>query len=169
MLSAEYLYSKYKQIPEGEEDFLFLYSIDAINDGCKTATIDYEGKYILEGGDEWNDYPPVDDEDRQIPNYRLELIKADHELYNIYHAKFKRKENNKKEAKKKRDEDRKKSALDDVTDIDKRFQKEGMKPHSILMLEFEQAGEEQEHVIGSGANMGKLSMKQLWSKYIFGR
>jgi hypothetical protein len=51
------IYGSKKKVPTGEEDYLFLYQITAMNDDCKVATIEYEHKAIKEGAEDFWSYP----------------------------------------------------------------------------------------------------------------
>ena len=163
LLAAKFLY---KKIPPGEENYLYLYQVDEINDDCKTATIDYEGRYVEEGTCEWKNYPILDDEDRSIDNYRIDCIKTDHDLYNKYLGQANKVVNDQKELNKKKEDERKKSSETDVSDIDRRIKENNQKAYDVLLLEFEAAEEEQEHIIARGVHTGDITAKQQWSKFI---
>lgn len=44
-------------VPHGEEAFLFQYSVSQVNADCKTATIDFDERCIVEKGDMFQNYP----------------------------------------------------------------------------------------------------------------
>ena len=75
LLKASLIYSK-GNIPAGEKDYLFQYSIRTINSDCSTSIIDFDERYVVEGGHEFLNYPNIDpgDEEPSIPNYQLESI-----------------------------------------------------------------------------------------------
>jgi hypothetical protein len=58
LLKAADIYGRNK-VPEGEEDFNFLYVVTDIDDDT-FASIEYEGRYIKDGADNWRSYPAVD-------------------------------------------------------------------------------------------------------------
>ena len=163
------LYGGKKKIPRGEENYLFLYSISRINDDCMTAVIDYESKYIEEEGYEWKNFPDVDGDDESIENYRLDLLKTDHDLFNKYQGRINKKINDQKDLDRKMEDDRKKSSQTDVSDINRRIEQEGQTAYAVLLLEFEASGEEEEHIISRGGDTGKITAKQQWSKFVLCR
>jgi hypothetical protein len=81
LLKAEDIYAS---IPPGEEKFLFQYKISKINEGGMTATLQYEWKYIKEGGKKFKAYPTEDGINNIMHNYCVALIPEDHDLYNKY-------------------------------------------------------------------------------------
>lgn len=83
LLKADALYGK-SRVPRGEENYNFLYIVQDINPGGKEAVIEYEGKYIKDGDTEFKSYPPTDDSDYKIENYRIALIREDADLYNRF-------------------------------------------------------------------------------------
>ena len=58
-------------VPEGEEAHLFQYSVKNVNYDCRTATIDFDEKCIVENGDTFQNYPNFVDEDTTIGDYKL--------------------------------------------------------------------------------------------------
>ena len=70
-------------VPEGEEEYLFQYSIASINIDCKTAVIIFNEQYVLDGGYKFYNFAITnDDEEPSIPNYSLSLLDDDHKIYN---------------------------------------------------------------------------------------
>ena len=61
----------------GEEDILFQYQVDDVNNDSNTAVIEYEQKRIKEGIKLQN-YPDVTEYDCIIRNYKLSMFKDDH-------------------------------------------------------------------------------------------
>ena len=70
----------YRNVPDGEDDFLFQYSITTINSDATTAVITFEQRCITEDADDFQDYPNTTDEET-IDNYQLVGLDDDHELY----------------------------------------------------------------------------------------
>lgn len=68
LLTAMSIYHSKSKIPEGEENFNFLYRVAEINPGGLTCTLKYEGKYFEEGGTDFRSYPAIDDSDLFIEN-----------------------------------------------------------------------------------------------------
>jgi hypothetical protein len=166
LLRAADLYGGEKHVPRGEEGYLFLYRVHSIKENCTHAKIAYENKYIEEGTSEYRNFPALDDDDEIVDNYRLDLLRADHELYNKYLGLIKKKDNDVKEMERRMEDERKKSSLTDVSDINRRIQQQRQNAYDVLLLEFEAEGVEEEHIISAGPNIGKISSKQKWSKFI---
>ena len=55
LLQSKQLYKG--AIPAGEEHLLFQYSVDTVNDCGKTATITFDNKCIINGGNQFQNYP----------------------------------------------------------------------------------------------------------------
>lgn len=81
---AAAIYGSKSRVPKGEENYNFLYIVKDIKDGGSFAVIEYEGKYVEDGGADFKMFPVTDDSDYEIEDYRVALIKEDHELYNHY-------------------------------------------------------------------------------------
>jgi hypothetical protein len=71
-------------VPDGEEAHLFQYSAQNVNNDCKTATIDFDEKCIVENGDFFQNNSNLADDDTTIEDYKIETLYADHELFNIH-------------------------------------------------------------------------------------
>jgi hypothetical protein len=84
LLTAKFVYGK--NIPSGERNYLFQYIVSDVNPDCKALTLDYEFKFIEEGGKQFKNYPEQNDEDQRLEDYRVELLKEDCELYRKYLA-----------------------------------------------------------------------------------
>jgi hypothetical protein len=152
-------------VPEGEENFIFLYIVSEINADCTTASIEYEGKYVVDGGRAFNTYPPHTSSDYVIENYRLSLLKEDNDLYNRYLGLINKEINDQKDKELQKQAELKKSSLTDVSDIDQKIE-EGMALYDLMILEFEPMGPRREHVVTGGKdNVGRLTEKQDWSEY----
>lgn len=171
LLKASLIYSK-GNIPAGEKDYLFQYSIRTINSDCSTSIIDFDERYVVEGGHEFLNYPNIDpgDEEPSIPNYQLESIIDDHELYNTHLGRGNKIKNDIMEARRVEDETLKVWAVDDLMDIMKKMGEQA-KAYSLLMLEFEPHSALEHHTMTSGPNQGKVNIKQIWkhkhSSYTF--
>ena len=71
--------------PKGERDYLFQYIVTSIDEDGTTATIEFEKKYIENGGTTFKAYPIIDAEnDYEMEGYRVALIKEDSQLYDHY-------------------------------------------------------------------------------------
>jgi hypothetical protein len=71
-------------VPDGEEAHLFQYSVQNVNNDCKTATIDFDEKFIVENRDFFQNYPNLADDDTTIEDYKIDPMNADHELFNVH-------------------------------------------------------------------------------------
>lgn len=166
LLCASTIYGTMARVPQGEEDFIFLYIVSDINPDCQTASIEYEGKYVVEGGREFKIYPPYTTSDYVIENYRLTSLKADNDLYNRYLGIINKEANDLKEKELKRQSELKMSALTDVSDIDRKLNEEKMAIYDVLLMEFESTGPRREHVVTGGKeHVGALTEKQDWSEH----
>ena len=153
-------------VPHGEEAFLFQYSVSQVNADCKTATIDFDERCIVEKGDMFQNYPNLGDEDTSIQDYKIEMLNADHELFNAHLGRVNKRENDLRESKKKIEQDEKVRATDDVQDIDDKFHVQKINGYSILVAEFLPEGALTDHLIQSGTNAGKMNTKQDWSTFL---
>lgn len=153
-------------VPHGEEAFLFQYSVSQVNADCKTATIDFDERCIVEKGDMFQNYPNLGDEDTSIQDYKIEMLNADHELFNAHLGRVNKRENDLRESKKKIEQDEKVRATDDVQDIDDKFHVQKIDGYSILVAEFLPEGALTDHLIQSGTNAGKMNTKQDWSTFL---
>jgi hypothetical protein len=153
-------------VPNGEEAFLFQYSVSQVNADCKTATIDFDEKCIVEKGDMFQNYPNLGDEDTSIQDYKIEMLNADHELFNAHLGRVNKRENDLRDTQKKREQDEKVRATDDVQDIDDKFHGQKKDGYSILVSEFLPEGALTEHLIQAGPNAGKKNTKQDWSTFL---
>jgi hypothetical protein len=162
LLRAQDIYGRGK-VPEGEEDYLFQYIIDSINEDCKTAVLKYEEKSITNGGDQFTNYPDITGDESSIPNYYLNTFKEDHELYNVHNGRVNKILNDEKDALRKQQRKERANAIDDVTDLEDRIS-EGTAAYKLLVAEFAPCGEFRVHTISKGQNQGRKVRKQKWSK-----
>lgn len=166
LLEAKNIYDR-GRVPHGEEEYLFLYRISNINENGTTAVIEYEGKFVVKGGDMFQSYPDVWGNDSIIEDYSLRTLKDDHELYNQHLGRVNRVINDKKEEQLKQEKLQKINSLDDVSDLDRKFWEDKMNCYQLLLGEFHPVPGEgmKEHRITKGANCGKTKYKQQWSQY----
>lgn len=66
-------------IPAGEEHLLFQYSVDTVNDCGKTATVTFDNKCIVNGGNQFQNCPNTTNEDPTISDCKIDTFKDDHE------------------------------------------------------------------------------------------
>ena len=153
-------------VPNGEEAFLFQYSVSQVNADCKTATIDFDERCIVEKGEMFQNYPNLGNEDTSIQDYKIEMLNADHELFNAHLGRVTKRENDLRESKKKIEQDEKVRATDDVQDIDDKFHVQKIDGYSILVAEFLPEGTLTDHLIQLGTNARKMNTKQDWSTFL---
>jgi len=133
---------------------------------CKTATIDFDERCIVEKGEMFQNYPNLGDEDTSIQDYKIEMLNADHELFNAHLGQVNKPENDLRESKKNIEQDEKVRATDDVQDIDDKFHVQKIDGYSILVAEFLPEGTLTDHLIQLGTNAGKMNTKQDWSTFL---
>jgi hypothetical protein len=165
LLKATSLYSK-KNLPIGEEKYLFQYHVIAVNDDLETCKLEYETKFIVEGGREFQNYPlpESDDLNNFIDEYRLELLPKDAELYKKYLGIVNKDKKEAEDKLEKEQADIDKDAAEDVEDIDHKIMKDETPAFDVLKLEFEAVGDLVEHIMDAGKDKGKVNSKQQWSK-----
>ena len=66
LIPARGVYENESDIPPAETNFLFVYSLRKINPDGQTASIDFESKYIEDGGSQWVNYADTAAEDAAI-------------------------------------------------------------------------------------------------------
>ncbi len=165
LLKAADIYGRNK-VPEGEEDFNFLYVVTDIDDDT-FASIEYEGRYIKDGADNWRSYPAVDESDFVMDNYRLACFKDDHLLYNKYLGVVKKKENDAAQKAADKLAEEAKSSLDNIDDLrDKIMADSKVDKFELLKDEFEAIRELITYISDSGKDAGKQAQKQLWSEFM---
>lgn len=162
LIKAVDIYGSKKKVPTGEEGYLFLYRITAINDDCKTAIIEYEHKAIKEDAEDFWSY--ADPDEHELDNYRLDHFKEDHLLFNKFNGNVNAKRANAKEDARKKEEEEKTNHLVDVTDIDRKVLQEKIRPYDVLVNEFEPAGPLIEYISTGKDTAGKKTFKQEWSE-----
>ena len=163
LLKATDIYGK-NRVPKGEEAYNFQYIVTEIADSTY-ATIEFEGKYIVDGSEEFKSYPAIDEEDFVMDNYRLACLKDDHALFNKYRGVVNKKINDAAQAKKDAEAAQKQTSLEDTSDMkDKIMQNHKIDKFELLMGEFEPVGERMLYTIEQGQHTGKQAEKQVWSK-----
>lgn len=165
LLKAQDIYGRGK-VPSGEEEYLFQYIIDSINEDCKTAILKYEEKCVTNGGHQFTNYPDTTGTESSIPNYYLSTFKEDHELYNAHNGRANKILNDEKDAVRKQQQKERVNAIDDVSDLEERINTEGITAYMLLVDEFQPCGVSRNHTIVKGPNKGKQVKKQKWSKII---
>jgi hypothetical protein len=108
-------------VPDGEEAHLFQYSVQNMNNDCKTATIDFDEKCTVESGDFFQNYLNLADDNTTIEDYKIEMLNADHELFNVHLGQVNKQINDLRESKKKKAEDEKVRSTNDVQDLNDKF------------------------------------------------
>lgn len=172
LLSSDFVYGR-RPIPDGEDDLLFVYNVESVDEstyGDKkplTAKLRYKGTCIRDGGEDFEDYPntgPASDD--IIEKYRLTLFKDDHELYNKYLGKINKRAKDKEELQCKLKESEKINAADDLSDIDRKIEsgEDVVNWYEIMKNEFEPDGELTDHLIQKGPHQGQTKKKQQWCK-----
>jgi hypothetical protein len=150
-------------IPEGKENYVWQDHIYKVNGDGKTAEIEFDERYIEEGGHTFYNYPnSYANKDNSIKDYILSSVTDDHELFNAHHARGNKILNVLIEAQRKEDEEKKVSVSDDLLDIMQKFEEDRCDPYVLLVGKFEHCGELQHHTITSGPHAGKLNYKQMW-------
>ncbi len=89
-------------VPDGGEAHLFQYSVQNVKNDCKTATIDFDEKCIVENGDFFQNYQYLADDDTTIEDYKIETLNADHELFNVHLGQVNKQIDDLKESKKRK-------------------------------------------------------------------
>ncbi len=140
--------------------------VSQVNADCKTATIDFDERCIVEKGEMFQNYPNLGNEDTSIQDYKIEMLNADHELFNAHLGQVNKPENDLRESKKNIEQDEKVRATDDVQDIDDKFHVQKIDGYSILVAEFLPEGTLTDHLIQLGTNAGKMNTKQDWSTFL---
>jgi hypothetical protein len=177
LLKASAIYGK-KGIPRGEEKYNFQYIVKSIDANNTTATLEFEKKYIEDGGTTFKAYPIITDSDYEIDEYRIALIKEDANLFNHYLAIANKEANDLKDLREKMMAEEKRSSATDTSDIEKKILEtsdiekkileQNVPCYDVLLTEFEPKGDRKEHVVSGGKDhVGKLTEKQEWSKFCF--
>lgn len=167
LLKASAIYGK-KGIPRGEEKYNFQYIVKSIDANNTTATLEFEKKYIEDGGTTFKAYPIITDSDYEIDEYRIALIKEDANLFNHYLAIANKEANDLKDLREKMMAEEKRSSATDRSDIEKKILEQNVPCYDVLLTEFEPKGDRKEHVVSGGKDhVGKLTEKQEWSKFCF--
>ena len=141
LLKASDIYGGKNKVPTGEEGYNFQYIVTDITD-TTFATIEFEAKYIIDDGEDFKSYPAIDESDFEIDNYRLACLKDDHALYNKYLGVVNKKKNDALQAQRDGEAAAKKSALDDISDIERRIMQDpNVDKFELAMREFVSVGD----------------------------
>jgi hypothetical protein len=132
-------------VPDGEEAHLFQYSVMNVNNDCKTDTIDFDKKCIVENGDTFPNYPNFADEDTTIADYKIKMLNDDHELFNDHLGHVNKQVDDLRESERKKEQDKKVRAANDVQDLDDKFHVKKTDRYSLLVAEFVAEGALTEH------------------------
>jgi hypothetical protein len=129
----------------------------------KTAEIEFDERYIEEGGHTFYNYPNSNaNTDNSIKDYKLSGVTNDHEMFKTHLASSNKILNNLIEAKGKEDEEKKVSETDDLLNTMQKFEEDRCDPYILSVGVFEHCGELQHHTITAGPHAGKLNYKQMW-------
>ena len=153
-----------RSIPSGEKKYLFQYIVSDVNPDCKALKLDYEYKYIEEGGTQFKNYPEQNEDERHLEDYRVELLKEDCELYRKYLAVVNKVKNDRRDEEIAQAKQQKTDEADYLDDIDRRILVEKENAYEVLKDEFEPEGELMEHVVASGEFKGQTTVKQKMSE-----
>lgn len=174
LLKASDLYAR-GRVPRGEEDYLFQYTIKSINDDCKTAVIEFDEQYIIDGGDKFVNYPKLDEDGADsgdeaddddaggdIKDYQISLAKDDMERYRKHIARRNKAINDIKFAKLKEDAAKKVAVSDDVSDLQQQIKDGTLTAYQMLLAEFKETGTLEGYTVQSGPHAGTTNYKQVW-------
>ena len=149
-------------VSEGEEEYLFQYSIVSINPDCKIAVINFNEQYVIDGGYKFYNYAIIDDDkEPSIPNYSLSLLDNDHKIYNTHLGRSNTIVNDQQHAKHKADKEAIVRDGNSISDLKAKFD-ERIEAYALMFAEFEPIGALMEHAIIDGLNQGMMTIKQLW-------
>ncbi len=70
-------------VPPDETTMLFQYYVVSVNRDFKTAVIAYDNRRILEGGNQFMNYPNTTGAESQIENCNLKTFEEDEKHYNV--------------------------------------------------------------------------------------
>ncbi len=97
LLKAQDIYP-WGDIPFKEEVMLFQYSIASIKENLQSAVIEYDGKYITNGGNQFTSYRDTTGYENKNNNYSLGTFQADHLLFNVPYGRINKIKNDKEDA-----------------------------------------------------------------------
>ena len=174
LLTADACYNKGK-VPTEEKDYLFQYHVVQVNeDDTTTAELKYDGKFIRNGGDTFENYPDIEG---CIKKYRIALFKEDNELYNKHISRVNAKKNDASDQRRKELERKKKLQLDDVSDIIQRMAAAQKNTDVIAVLEDEFKPKKDSdtgkdvpiitRVVQKGESRGKVIYTQIFSELCY--
>ena len=76
LIPARGVYVSESDIPPAETNYLFVYSFRKINPDGETASIDFESKYIEEGGSKWVNYADTAADDADIDSQLVNFMSS---------------------------------------------------------------------------------------------
>ena len=126
LLSADSLYDD--EPPEGEENYMFLYTVQKIyaaSNNKTKAVLDFQNRAIENGGDEFFSYADVEAEEKNIDSeltgYDILSLDDDHQEYLRHLGRVNKKINDKKDKEKLKKQRSKASEVDDVEGLIQTF------------------------------------------------
>ena len=126
LLSADSLYDD--EPPEGEENYMFLYTVQKIyaaSNNKTKAVLDFQNRAIENGGDEFFSYADVEAEEKNIDSeltgYDILSLDDDHQEYLRHLGRVNKKINDKKDKEKLKKQRSKASEVDDVEGLIQKF------------------------------------------------
>ena len=126
LLSADSLYDN--EPPEGEENYMFLYTVQKIyaaSNNKTKAVLDFQNRAIENGGDEFFSYADVEAEEKNIDSeltgYDILSLDDDHQEYLRHLGRVNKKINDKKDKEKLKKQRSKASEVDDVEGLIQTF------------------------------------------------
>ena len=159
LLAAKDIYTG--SVPDGEEDYFFQYHIIKVNDDMETATITFDNKYVEREGRVIRNYVGSSGDEEMTDYPYKTAFKTDHNLQNHYNNIVNAEMNKKKYAALKAAEDEKRNAIEDTSDLARAFEDDA-KPYDLLLAEFEECGDLQNHTTQTGKHAGTMHLKQAW-------
>ena len=140
-------------VPEDMEGLLFQYTVTAVNDDLRKATLEFDNTCIEEDGTSWRNYIDTKGQNN-LTNYNLSGLTDAHELFNCHLGYVNKAVTNKEVGAEISENEKYAAAVEDLSDIEDKFNG-GMDGYDDLLLEFESVGTAKQHVIKEGANAGK--------------
>ncbi len=95
-----------------------------------------------------------------ILDYKIEMLNADHELFNVHLGQVNKQVNDLRESERKKEQDKKVRPTNVVQVLDDKFYVKKIDGYSLLVAEFVA-----EHLMQAGPNAGKKNTKQDWSMF----
>jgi hypothetical protein len=150
LLQAKAIYNG--TVPDGEEAHLFQFSVITVNNDCKTVPLILMRSVLLRIG--------TPSKTTLILDYKIEMLNADHELFNVHLGQVNKQVNDLRESERKKEQDKKVRPTNVVQVLDDKFYVKKIDGYSLLVAEFVA-----EHLMQAGPNAGKKNTKQDWSMF----